>query len=127
VIFTTPEEDNSGIDVFDVGSIARERDRLFRKVYYHAHLVDDFALPFIIPRVGLHGALTRQRDDGRLTSLRVGDNARCIGRDPPRLIAGGSTTRSQGRPGFFIDRYSAPRPTAAPFFFESEAAGLMFV
>ena len=74
MIFTTPEEDNSGIDVFDVGSIARERDRLFRKVYYHAHLVDDFPLPFIIPHVGLHGALTRQRDDGRLTSLRVGDN-----------------------------------------------------
>ena len=63
-----PEENNSGIDIFGVGNIARERDRLFRKVYHNAHLVDDFTQPFIIPHVGLHGALTRQRNRSRLAA-----------------------------------------------------------
>jgi len=35
--------------------------------------------------------------------------------------------RSQRRPSFFNVRYSAARPTITLFFFESEAAGLMFV
>jgi hypothetical protein len=34
---------------------------------------------------------------------------------------------SEGRPCFPNDRYAAALPTTAPFFFESEAAGLMFV
>ena len=52
-------------------NIARERDHLLPKVYYHTHPIDGFTPPFIIPYVGLHGAITRQRDDGRLGSLRV--------------------------------------------------------
>ena len=44
------------------------------KVYYHAHLVDGFTLPFIIPHVGLYGAITSQANDGRLGSLCVGNN-----------------------------------------------------
>ena len=34
---------------------------------------------------------------------------------------------SQRRPSFFNIRYSAARPMIAPFFFESETAGVMFV
>jgi hypothetical protein len=33
---------------------------------------------------------------------------------------------SEGRPCFFNDRYAAALPTIAPFFFESETAGLTF-
>jgi hypothetical protein len=33
---------------------------------------------------------------------------------------------SQSRPCFFNDRYAAALPTIAPFFFESETAGLTF-
>jgi hypothetical protein len=35
--------------------------------------------------------------------------------------------RSKTRPSFFNDRHAAARPITAPFFFESETAGLMFV
>ena len=73
-VYTTPEEDNSAVDVFYLCGKASERDRLFRKVYYRVQLVDDFTRLFIIPHAGLHGAVTRQRDDGRLASPRVGDN-----------------------------------------------------
>ena len=34
--------------------------------------------------------------------------------------------RSQRRPTFFNDGYAAALPTIAPFFFESETAGLTF-
>jgi hypothetical protein len=34
---------------------------------------------------------------------------------------------SEARPCFFNGRYAAANPITAPFFFESETAGLMFV
>jgi hypothetical protein len=74
-VYTTPEGDNSAVDVFDLCDKASERDRLFRKVYYRVQLVDGFTLPFIVPHAGLHGAVTRKRDDGRLASLRVDNDA----------------------------------------------------
>ena len=55
---------------------------------------------------------------------------RGIRRNPPRLIARETSSfRSQTWFSFFNGRYGSPAalPITAPFFFESETAGLMFV